>query len=273
MQEIVKNLLEPSGGGNTLLLSCGDVKPNPGPCADSQEPRLKKSDPKKMLQLAHLNARSLIRHFDHVACLVSSVHPEVLALSETWLDSSVGDGELYLPGYTLYRCDRSRCGGGVAVYYADHLSCAVLSCGPSASGVEYLWVSIDSRLFSSPLVFGCFYRPPNLPSQSVHDVCNSIEKMMIAKKNLVACGDFNVDMANLNKPYSKLLLNFLTSHSLQQPISSPTHFSSTSHSILDLFIVTSNVPISQSSVLDLAISDHLPKCLTTTVVFLNLIHA
>ena len=249
------------------------MKPNPGPCADSQEPRLKKSDPKKMLQLAHLNARSLIRHFDHVACLVSSVHPEVLALSETWLDSSVGDGELYLPGYTLYRCDRSRCGGGVAVYYADHLSCAVLSCGPSASGVECLWVSIDSRLFSSPLVFGCFYRPPNLPSQSVHDVCNSIEKMMIAKRNLVACGDFNVDMANLNKPYSKLLLNFLTSHSLQQPISSPTHFSSTSHSILDLFIVTSNVPISQSSVLDLAISDHLPKCLTTTVVFLNLIHA
>ena len=179
-----------------------------------------------MLQLAHLNARSLIRHFDHVACLVSSVHPEVLALSETWLDSSVGDGELYLPGYTLYRCDRSWCGGGVPVHYADHLSCALLSCGPSASGVEFLLVSIDSRLFSSPLVFGFFYHPPNLPSPSVHDVCNSIEKMMIAKKNLVACGDFNVDMANLNKPYSKLLLNFLTSHSLQQPIGSPTHFSS-----------------------------------------------
>ena len=27
---------------------------------------------------------------------------------------------------------------------------------PSASGIEYLWVSIDSRPFSSPLVFGCF---------------------------------------------------------------------------------------------------------------------
>ena len=93
-QEIVRNLLEPSGGGNTLLLRCGDVKANPGPCADRQEPRLKKSDPKKMLRLAHLNARSLIRHFDDVACLVSSVRPEVLALSETWLDSSVGDGEL-----------------------------------------------------------------------------------------------------------------------------------------------------------------------------------
>ena len=164
-----------------------------------------------------------------------------LPLSETWLDSCVGDGELYLPGYTLYHCDRSRCGEGVVVYCADHLSCAVLSCGPSASGVEYLWVSIDSRLFSSPLVFGCFYRPPNLPSQSVHDVCNSIEKMMIAKKNLVACGDFNVDMADLNKPYSKLLSNFLTSHSLQQPISSPLtslllHIPSlTSSSLLPMF--------------------------------------
>ena len=158
-----------------------------------------------------------------------------------WIHLLVIVSCILLPGYTVHRCDCSRCGGGVAVYYADHLSCALLSCGPSASGVEYLWISIDSRLFSSPLIFGCFYRPPNLPSQSVHDVCNSIEKMMIAKKNLVACGDFNVDMANLNKPYSKLLLNFLTSHSLQQPISSPLtslllHIPSlTSSSLLPMF--------------------------------------
>ena len=139
--------------------------------------------------------------------------PEILALSETWLDLSVGNGELYLPGYTLFRCDRSRYGGGIAMHCADHLTCSVLSCGPSASGVEYLWVSI-SKLHSSPLVLGCFYRPPSLPSQSVHDVCDCIEAMMTVKKNVIACGDFNVDMADLNKPHSKLLYNFLTSRSL-----------------------------------------------------------
>ena len=211
-----------------------------------------------MLQIVHLNAWSLIHHFDDIACLVSSVHPDILAVSETWLNSSVGDGEVHIPGYCLLRCDRSRCGGGVAIYFAVHLSCCILSHGPSSSGVEYLWVSIDSRLFSSPLVLGCFYRPPSLPTQSVQDVCDSIERMMTTKRNVIACGHFNVDMTALHKPHSKLLFNFLTSHSLQQPINSPTQFSATSHSILDLLIVTSDVPISKSAVLDLAISDHLP---------------
>ena len=155
-QEIVKSLQRPSRGRKALLLRCEDVETNPGPCTHGLE---KQKDSKKTLRLVHLNTRSLVRHFDDVACLVSSVRPKVLALSETWPDSSVSDGELCLPGYTLFRCDRSRCGGGggVAVYYVDHLACSVLSSGASASGVEYLWASINSRLFSSPLVLGCFY--------------------------------------------------------------------------------------------------------------------
>ena len=229
-------------GRATLLLQCGDVERNPGPAAPAEK-CVKKN---KMLQIVHLNARSLIRHFDDIACLVSSVHPDILAVSETWLNSSVGDGEVYIPGYCLLRCDRSRCGGGVAIYFAEHLSCCNLTHGPSSSGVEYLWVSIDSRLFSSPLVIGCFYRPPSLPTQSVQDVCDSIERMMTTKRNVIACGDFNVDMTALHKPHSKLLSNFLTSHSLQQPINSPTHFSTTSQSILDLFIVTSDIKICSS---------------------------
>ena len=82
--------------------------------------------------------------------------------------------------------------------------------------------------------------------------------MTTTKKSVVACGDFNIDMADLCKPHSKILNDFLTTHSLQQPINNPTRFSATCHSILDLFIASSDIPISESSVLDLHISDHLP---------------
>ena len=82
--------------------------------------------------------------------------------------------------------------------------------------------------------------------------------MMTMKKSAIACGDFNIDMADLYKPHSKLLNDVLTTHSLQQPINIPTRFSATCHSILDLFITSSDIPISESSVLDLPISDHLP---------------
>ena len=144
---ILQNLVH---GCATLLLRCGDVERNPGPAAPGEKCEKKN----KMLQIVHLNARRLICHFDDIACLVSSVHPDILAVSETWLDLSVGDGEVHIPGYCLLRCDYSCCGGGVAINFAVHLSCCILSHGPSSSGVEYLWVSIDSRLFSSSLVLG-----------------------------------------------------------------------------------------------------------------------
>ena len=139
-----------------------------------------------------------------------------------------------------------------------YLSCSVISCGNTSSGVEVLWASIACQSLSSPLTLGCFYRPPSLPTESVSEVCDSIESMMTTKKYVIACGDFNIDMADLSEPYSKLLHDFLTSHSLQQPINAPTRFSASSQSILDLFILSSDIPISESHVLDLPISDHLP---------------
>ena len=87
--------------------------------------------------------------------------------------------------------------------------CHVLFC------VDYLWVSIGYKSFSHPdFKFGCFYCPPNLPSQSVHDLCDNIESMIISKKCVIACGDFNIDMADVRKFHSKVLHDFLTSHSL-----------------------------------------------------------
>ena len=62
---------------------------------------------------------------------------------------------------------------------------------------------------------------------------------------MFACGDFNINMADLDKPYSKTFQSFMTTHSLTQPISHPTCYSGASNSILDLFLVSPNVPISK----------------------------
>ena len=161
---------------NALLLRPGDVEKNPGPAAattaDSQS---KKS---KLLTVIHVNARSLLRHFDDLTSLVSSERPHIIAISETWLDSSVSNNEIYLAGYNLFRFDRNRSGGGIAVYCSDHLPCSLLHGGISPAGVESLWVSVRVGCFHPFLAFGCFYRPPAAPSQSVHVASpNKTEKL------------------------------------------------------------------------------------------------
>ena len=123
-----------------FLLRPSDVEKNPGPAAAAAaETQSKKS---KFQTVIHVNARSLLRYFDDLASLVSTERLHIIAISETWLDSSVSNNKIHLAGFNLFRIDRNRSGGGVAVYCSDHLPCSLLHCGTSSSGVASLWVSV-----------------------------------------------------------------------------------------------------------------------------------
>ena len=52
--------------------------------------------------------------------LSKTVH--ILTVNETRLDSSIQNGEVSIPGYTLERKDRNRNGGGVALYIRDSIN-------------------------------------------------------------------------------------------------------------------------------------------------------
>lgn len=105
---------------SSAVLLSGDVERNPGPpdqaCAAKRGSKSKSASAKKTLKIVHLNARSILCHLDDVQCLVNSQRPDILAVSESWLGPSISDAEVSLPGYSIYRSDRSRSGGGIAVY-------------------------------------------------------------------------------------------------------------------------------------------------------------
>ena len=44
-----------------------------------------------------------------------------MCVSETWLDGSISDKEVELRDYTVFRKDRNRHGGGVAIYVCNSL--------------------------------------------------------------------------------------------------------------------------------------------------------
>ena len=235
----------------SLRLS-GDVETNLGPTRSSRKLKTKK------LTVIHLNTRSLLRHFDELQYFVSVNCPEILCLSETWLDPSINDSEVYLRGYSLFRQDRNRSGGGVACYISDTLSSTLISCGTTNAGLEFLWVGVDGTLLPSQLLVGCFYRPPSSPVQSVHDICSTIDNILISSKYFIACGDFNVDFSDSNNHLSKILHDFVHSRLVSQPICHPTRVSESTNSILNLFLISPDVPYTQATVLDHAITDHYP---------------
>ena len=59
----------------------------------------------KGLHFLHANVRSLIPKLPEIRLLLSRTKAAVFAVSESWLDSSVGDGEVHIPGFNIVRHD------------------------------------------------------------------------------------------------------------------------------------------------------------------------
>ena len=76
------------------------------------------------LKFLHQNIRSLRGKMDELNILVSHCpNLHILALTETWFDNSISDGEVSLPGYSIFRSDQTNGrGGGIAIYVKETLS-------------------------------------------------------------------------------------------------------------------------------------------------------
>ena len=79
-----------------LVLLSGDVSLNPGPtgnlCDTAEIPKL------RGLKIAHLNVRSILNKMDDVRSLTHNKRFDIFTFSETWLNPSIKDSKLNIPG-------------------------------------------------------------------------------------------------------------------------------------------------------------------------------
>ena len=76
------------------------------------------------LKCVHQNIRNLLNKLDEIRYIINTLKSRIhlILFTETWLNSSVLDEEVSIPGYTIFRKDRGSKGGGVIVYVRDNLS-------------------------------------------------------------------------------------------------------------------------------------------------------
>ena len=86
---------------------------------------------------------------------------DIMTLSVTWLDESVSDLEVCPDGYNLlvFRQDRNRRGGGVAIILSNHISFRI--CPDISEGnVESIWIQLYPGSKRAVLLC-CVYRSPS----------------------------------------------------------------------------------------------------------------
>ena len=214
------------------------------------------------LKCVHQNTRNLLNKLDEIRYIINTLQSGIhlISFTETWLNSSVLDEEVSIPGYTVFRKDRGSKGGGVIVYARDDLS-VVRRSDLERPDVEGLWLEITlpkSRSF----LFGTCYRPPSSLKHTdpnfMSVFSDTTESLSVENKEVLVLGDFNCDFSakKTTQPECKQMKCLFKSLNFSQLIISPTRIAPESSTLIDLIATNNPQNIRSSGVLSSGLSDH-----------------
>ena len=211
----------------------------------------------KGLHFLHLNVRSILPKMSEVRYLAKESTAAVLGFSETWVDDTVTDSEMNIDGYTLYRKDRCRNGGGVCCYVRNDLS-STRRKDMESNNLETIWIQI-SLPKTKPILVGTGYRPPKQSDFFDHLEDCLLNCDRLGDSECYFLGDMNVNVLPgvRNKGgLFKSLSEWQSMFDFFQLITEPTRLSGNSTSLLDHVFVSHTERVAHSGVVDIGISDH-----------------
>ena len=204
-----------------LLKLIFDIELNPGPngsfnCSVKENTRNINN-----VKIAHLNVRSLKcrDHFLLVKETILSNKFDVFTISGSWLDASVSDLEIEVPGYNIYRVDRSnKTGGGICAYVLNTYCTELMGdiSDISTTGFHQLWLKIQVRNLKS-IIICTGYRPPDTPLTCwENDLTTTLIYALSLDKPVYIMGDLNCNLLSTECRELKSLTSFYELFNLSQ---------------------------------------------------------
>lgn len=174
--------------------------------------------------------------------LVSRSNPDIIGITETWLNDNIQNNEIYIPGYNIFRKDRCNptlnSGGGVLLYIRDNIN-AIESSEDCGGECEILWVKLHSSSINKKresFYIGICYRSEAISAAEIDVIYNSIRKH--SQFHLLLMGDFNYSDINWvqhsSGPLGKKFLKLVDDCFLIQNVLIPTR----GMNILDLALTS-----------------------------------
>ena len=107
---------------------------------------------KRGLHFVHLNARSILPKMGELDILAHNTNAAIIAVTESWLDNTIHDNEVCIPGYSIQRKYRNREGGGVCMFIRNNINFNRRS---DIDNDDLEFLAIDIMLpKSKPILFG-----------------------------------------------------------------------------------------------------------------------
>ena len=213
------------------------------------------------LMVLNLNIRGLYSKLGNLQYLidnVSNVSPDVVTLSETWLNRHTPKFEI--PGYKIFQQDREhKKGGGVAVLVKNQLQCRALELPKIIDNVEICGVQINTRKCQLGVL--SVYRPPNTNATAFQSIFEKIVKT--ARKNckdIIIGMDHNLDLlkSHIHEP-TNLFVEKMLELGLLPVTTRPTRITKSTATLIDNIVLDCKYRENVESYVAIDnTSDHLP---------------
>ena len=209
---------------------------------------------RKGYRILHTNICSLLSKLPEVCILIDKYNLDIISVNETHLDDAINDFELNIQGFTMYRNDRNRCGGWVALYIRDNIK-RKLRTDLFIPGIESLWVEM-SIPNGGPYFIGTMYRPPSTRNEYYEKMIENIELAASNNKEIILLGDLNFDY-KLDESLSSNPVYWIEAlFELTQLIEKPTRRTLTTSSLIDVILTSRPEKHISSGVIQTTFSDH-----------------
>lgn len=143
-------------------------------------------------KIASINLASLYKHIDQLRIYMLPKTVDILAINETRLVSSIQNGAVSIPGYTLERKDRNRSGGGVALDIRDSINYECLNDLPE-DNMELISIQV-SKPRVKPFIVCTWYRPPGSTIDMMDRFEAVLQKLDLYHMEVDVIGDINCNI-------------------------------------------------------------------------------
>lgn len=175
------------------------------PKAAHQRGKQKVTQPWNKFTLLNFNFQSIKNKTAEKLNIIDSYNPSIIIGTETWLNDSVHNSEIFPPNYNIYRRDRKDGFGGVLVavkadIVSDHLGVEI--------NTESVYISITLEK-GKQLIVGALYRP-NSSIEYMDNMCTTFSGYEGISTFLTSTGPPNQLMETLMQ--SQLIINYSIVH-------------------------------------------------------------
>lgn len=163
--------------------------------------------------------------------MIRNKKPDICFLNETHLTEDCDINDLRINGYNFISCNSSsKRTGGVCVFINKKIKYSKVN----VISQQIAWyMSLEVNISKIPTILACVYLSASDNKSTILDSFEEWYEQISTGKQVVVCGDFNIDMLSLTT-HARRLRNYCDDNGLKLLVDEPTRIASESKTMIDL---------------------------------------